>query len=106
MTQSFSTAKHCHIYHQPQANQAKTYPNSTHYAMPLQNGLMNLEAIITHLGQLGYHDVWVEAGGAIFSALHSKGLVHRTYLYLVPGSLGIKRFQLINNRGFLKKLIR
>ena len=55
--------------------------------MPIKNGVMDLCAIITHLGELGYHDVWVEAGGAFFSALHRKGLVHRTYLYLVPTSL-------------------
>ena len=55
--------------------------------MPMKNGVMDLSAVIKHLGELGYHDVWVEAGGAVFSALHRKGLVHRTYLYLVPTSL-------------------
>ncbi|HAT1596511.1 TPA: bifunctional diaminohydroxyphosphoribosylaminopyrimidine deaminase/5-amino-6-(5-phosphoribosylamino)uracil reductase RibD [Legionella pneumophila] len=99
----FSTAKHCHIYHQAQANQAKTYPNSTHYVMPLQNRLMDLDAIIAHLGQLGYHDVWVEAGGAIFSALHSKGLVHRTYLYLVPGSLGHQAISAYQQQDIFEK---
>ncbi|WP_133137354.1 bifunctional diaminohydroxyphosphoribosylaminopyrimidine deaminase/5-amino-6-(5-phosphoribosylamino)uracil reductase RibD [Legionella rowbothamii] len=78
----FSTAAHCHIYHCDERQ--VTYPNSSMHLMPMMEGGMNLAAVIQHLGELGYHDVWVEAGGAIFSALHHEGLVHRTYLYLVP----------------------
>lgn len=82
----FATASHCHIYHL-EAKSA-VYPNSSFYLMPNKNQRMDLDAVIRHLGALGYHDVWVEAGGAIFSALHKEGLVHRTYLYLTPGILG------------------
>ena len=45
---------------------------------------MDLNRVIGHLGELGYHDLWVEAGGAVFSTLHQEQLVDRTYLYLVP----------------------
>lgn len=81
----FSTASHCHIYHCDERR--GDYSNSSFYLMPMKNGGMDLGAVIEHLGELGYHDVWVEAGGAIFSALHRERLVHRTYLYLVPTSL-------------------
>ncbi|MBL7481141.1 bifunctional diaminohydroxyphosphoribosylaminopyrimidine deaminase/5-amino-6-(5-phosphoribosylamino)uracil reductase RibD [Legionella bononiensis] len=102
----FSTASHCYIYHDehrllPDTERIKAdpgqirsnsslslYPNSTYHAMPLKSGRMDLNSIINHLGELGFHDVWVEAGGAIFSALHQEGLVHRTYLYIVPIFLG------------------
>ena len=47
-----------------------------------------MQEVLFHLGKLGYHDVWVEAGGTFFSALHLAGLVNRTYLYLVPSLLG------------------
>lgn len=81
----FSTAAHCHIYH---CDQRKTaYLNSSFHLMPMKNGAMDLGAVLRHLGELGYHDVWVEAGGGVFSALHQEGLVHRTYLYLVPSCL-------------------
>jgi diaminohydroxyphosphoribosylaminopyrimidine deaminase/5-amino-6-(5-phosphoribosylamino)uracil reductase len=81
----FSTAAHCHVFH---CHEQKTsYPNSTFHQMPTSNDVMDLSAVIKHLGVLGYHDVWVEAGGALFSALHREGLVHRTYLYIVPTSL-------------------
>lgn len=56
--------------------------------MPAREGQLNLEIIINYLGHLGFHDVWVEAGGNLFSALHRENLVQRTYLYLVPTVLG------------------
>ncbi len=81
----FSTAAHCHVYYCDERE--ISYSKSSLYRMPMKNGVMDLSAVIRHLGELGYHDVWVEAGGAIFTALHQEGLVHRTYLYLVPTSL-------------------
>ncbi|MGL5741995.1 MAG: bifunctional diaminohydroxyphosphoribosylaminopyrimidine deaminase/5-amino-6-(5-phosphoribosylamino)uracil reductase RibD [Legionella sp.] len=81
----FSTAAHCHVYHCTE--QKGTYPNSTFHSMPMKHGGMDLDEVIRHLGELGYHDVWVEAGGALFSALHHEKLVHQTYLYIVPTSL-------------------
>ncbi|MDR3442705.1 MAG: bifunctional diaminohydroxyphosphoribosylaminopyrimidine deaminase/5-amino-6-(5-phosphoribosylamino)uracil reductase RibD [Legionella sp.] len=81
----FSAASHCLIYHGDERQ--VSYPNSSFYLMPAKDEAMDLGAVIRHLGELGYHDVWVEAGGAVFSALHREGLVHRTYLYLVPTSM-------------------
>lgn len=48
----------------------------------------DIEAVLEDLGRKGYHDVWVEAGGMLFSTLHAKALVQRTHLYLVPKALG------------------
>jgi diaminohydroxyphosphoribosylaminopyrimidine deaminase/5-amino-6-(5-phosphoribosylamino)uracil reductase len=86
----FTTAKQCFIYHQPDVVQKCAIANSNYYSIAQNNGLLVLNDIIAHLGGLGFHDVWVEAGGTLFSALHKEGLVHRTYIYLVPGSLGEK----------------
>ncbi len=93
----FSSARHCHIYHHD--NKDVSYPNSSFYSMPLNKGTMDLSAIISHLGELGYHDVWVEAGGALFNSLHQEGLVHRTYLYIVPISLGEKAVSAYQKQG-------
>ena len=49
---------------------------------------LDLQAILRHLGALGCHDVWVEAGARLFTALHCAGLVNRTYLYVTPQVLG------------------
>jgi diaminohydroxyphosphoribosylaminopyrimidine deaminase/5-amino-6-(5-phosphoribosylamino)uracil reductase len=97
----FSTASHCHIYHN--GSQKTLYPNSTHYIMPYKNGAMDLRAIINHLGELGFHDLWVEAGGSIFSALHEQGLVNRTYLYIVPTSLGQSDISAYQRSGIFDK---
>lgn len=97
----FSTASHCHIYHHDTKSVA--YSNSSLYSIPAKNGTMDLSAIIIHLGELGYHDVWVEAGGALFSSLHSEGLVHRTYLYIVPTSLGEKAVSAYQKSGLFDR---
>lgn len=86
-------ASHCHVYHGdhlldvPKLTLQQT--SCSYHAMPLLNDdRLDLSAIINHLGSLGYHDVWVEAGGELFNALHNAGLVNRTYVYLVPKVLG------------------
>lgn len=85
----FSTAAHCHLYHQEGLEPPDDAQEGVRYhATPLKAGRIDLAAVIKHLGALGYHDVWVEAGGAVFSVLHQEGLVDRTYLYVVPTVLG------------------
>ena len=83
-----STAQHCHIYHDQNSPPVTNYPNCSYHPMPAAAGGIDLQAVITHLGGLGYHDVWVEAGARLFAALHQAQLVHQTYLYLVPMCLG------------------
>ncbi len=92
--QVFKTAKQCHIYH---ADTVKSlcYPNSTYYQTPTQDNGLDLSYIIHHLGRLGYHEVWVEAGSTLFNTLHAQKLVDRTYIYLIPKTLsqGISAYQ-------------
>lgn len=87
----FSKASHCHIFHNPDLDNFVSESSAiSYFPVDQKNGAMDLEKVICHLGQLGYHDVWVEAGGALFSSLHKQGLVNRTYVYLVPQSLSSK----------------
>ena len=83
-----STAKHCLIYHDESYQATKPMSNCTYYPVASKNGLLDLSLIMKHLGQLGYQDLWVEAGGLLFSALHRENLVQRTYLYISPKLLG------------------
>lgn len=85
---ALSVAKCSYIFHDQSMPQTKAYPNSHMRPTPVKNNYLELENIIIQLGALGYHDVWVEAGGEIFSALHKLQLVNRTYLYIVPVFLG------------------
>lgn len=89
--------KPCHIYHAVADVTSFNRDIFSLHAMPASSGQLDLNAVITHLGQLGYHDVWIEAGATLFNALHQAGLVNRTYLYLVPKFLGEKATSLYSN---------
>lgn len=87
----FSTASHCFIYHNealaPRAHQNSALASYSHHPMPMINDRLDLNAVLTHLGAQGFHRVFVEAGGAVFSSLHKEQRVNQTYIYLVPESL-------------------
>ncbi|CDZ78578.1 Riboflavin biosynthesis protein RibD [Legionella massiliensis] len=100
----FSNAKHCHIYYDENIKVKTPYTNCTYHAVPAKKGLLDLPSIIKNLGELGFHDVWVEAGGQLFSALHREQLVQRTYLYIVPSLLGPKAVSAFNgDKLFINK---
>lgn len=83
-----NTNQPCHIYHDAHYSVTNPYPHCEYYAIPAKDGFLDLSAVLDHLGELGYHDVWVEGGAELFSALHRDKLVQRTYLYVVPKLLG------------------
>ena len=66
------------------------------------DGQLHLGSVIKILGELGFHDVWVEAGGQLFSALHALHLVNRTYIYLVPKIVGDKAVIAYRNDQFFE----
>jgi diaminohydroxyphosphoribosylaminopyrimidine deaminase / 5-amino-6-(5-phosphoribosylamino)uracil reductase len=76
-----------HIFY-GEGNPEPKDPETLFYPILQKDNRLDLEQVLRHLGELGYHDVWVEAGGAIFSALHANRLVQRTILYTVPTFLG------------------
>lgn len=80
----FNVAKECHIYHDQHYLPQEKHLNCSYHPIPSKNDVLDLELVITHLGQLGYHDVWVEAGSRLFNALHQMGLVNKTYIYIAP----------------------
>ncbi|HAF87007.1 MAG TPA: riboflavin biosynthesis protein RibD, partial [Legionellales bacterium] len=82
----FDSAKHCHIFYNKTLNAPKKNRNCTYHALAANyDKKLNLEQLMHYIGQdLGFHDVWVEAGGQLFTALHLQNLVQKTYLYIVP----------------------
>lgn len=95
-------AEHCLIYHDAERPVGHHHANCSFYPMPtLADSRLDLNAIIHHLGSLGYHDVWVEAGSELFNALHEAGLVNRTYIYLVPNVLGEAAVAAYRNKDVL-----
>lgn len=49
---------------------------------------LKLEQVLDGLGQMGFHDVWVEAGGLLSSALLRQKLVNKAYFLIAPCFIG------------------
>lgn len=81
-------AKQGLIYYDEAQTLHAQQPGCAYYPIPSRANHLDLEAVIRHLGSLGYHDVWVEAGSELFTALHQANLVNRTYVYIAPKILG------------------
>lgn len=80
-------ASHAHVFYSKRYPAPAACPKISYHAVSVKNESLDLQEVIGELGRLGYHDVFVEAGGEVFSALHKLGLVHRTYIYIVPLTL-------------------
>lgn len=81
-------ARDVHIFHDNTITTPTHNSTSFLHATPATEKGLDLAHILKQLAKLGYHDVWVEAGGTLFSALHKEQLVNRTFVYLVPSYLG------------------
>ncbi len=83
-SQALNCAEICHIFYDNSLSEPEKQKNCVYHGLEVRNGKFDLAEIICHLGNIGYHDVWVEAGGKLFTALHNARLVNKTYLYIVP----------------------
>lgn len=98
----YKTAKQCLIYHGEAYTPYSTDCCST-YSMPADDRGLELQSVLRHLGTLGFHDVWVEAGATLFASLHLASLVQRTHLYIVPRVLGDSAVALYSQVNFFNK---
>lgn len=98
----FEKAECYHIFYDASLLKPKKFNNCRFHGVSAENGQLDLKKIIYHLGSMGYHDVWVEAGGGLFSSLHHAKLVNRTYIYLVPMVLGSSAVSAYRGENFLE----
>lgn len=95
-TPALQLARHSYIFHDPQWMPSHSSPQVTYCAIPTIDARLDLVQLIMRLGNMGFHDVWVEAGATLFNELHHLNLVNRTYLYVAPtlvGDDGIAAYQ-------------
>lgn len=78
----------CHIFHDMQLAVVSPIEDCYYHPVPCHAGYLDLPSIFDCLGELGCHDVWIEAGGQLFSQLHAQKLIDITYIYVVPEFLG------------------
>ena len=60
--------------------------------IPLDGGKLDLKAAIRKIGMDGKHDLWVEAGGRLFSTLIDQQLLQKALIYVSPQSLGLDAY--------------
>jgi diaminohydroxyphosphoribosylaminopyrimidine deaminase/5-amino-6-(5-phosphoribosylamino)uracil reductase len=56
--------------------------------VPCKDNNLSLVSVLNTIGQDGIHDLWIEAGGVLFTAFHREKLVQRSLLYIAPKCLG------------------
>lgn len=78
----------CHIFYDENLPKPLEKAGCQYHPVPCVQEQLSLDAVISQLGALGYHDVYVEAGGQLFTALHQEKLVNQTYVYISPKILG------------------
>jgi diaminohydroxyphosphoribosylaminopyrimidine deaminase/5-amino-6-(5-phosphoribosylamino)uracil reductase len=58
------------------------------FEIPSPNEQLNLPAVLQTLGKLGFHDIWLEAGGLIVQSFIEQRLLDRLLVYFAPKWLG------------------
>ncbi|MCC5791807.1 MAG: bifunctional diaminohydroxyphosphoribosylaminopyrimidine deaminase/5-amino-6-(5-phosphoribosylamino)uracil reductase RibD [Legionellaceae bacterium] len=87
-SQAVQLASVCHLFHAETTPVLAPLANCIYHPVPVAENQLDLQVVLDELGRLGFHDVWVEAGGTLFTALHVQRLVQRSYIYLAPIILG------------------
>ena len=98
--QFFKHSEQVHIFHAP--NQKPTFylPTVIYHPIGQTDVGLCLQSLVIKLAELGFHDVWLEAGPTLMAAMHEEKLVQVTHIFLVPtvlGKKGIDAYQLDYN---------
>ena len=73
--------------HAPDAKPPRGF-DAQHSFVPMRDGMLDLQAVLTKLAQLQINEVQVEAGATLAGALLRAGLVDEVLLYMAPLLLG------------------
>lgn len=87
----FSTAKSVTIFYSRNISDIINkidHPNVMYVPISEAHDYLDLDEVISFIGNEGVHDLWVEAGGRFFSSLVSKLLIQIAYIYVAPKWLG------------------
>lgn len=87
--QVFDLAKHVIVfYDKALKKEVKNSDKITYIPLSSNDEGLSLSQLLEILGEMGMHDVWVEAGGALMTHLIRQALINRLYLYIAPVFLG------------------
>ena len=88
--QCFETAQQLFIFHDMSKTPNWSKKNVVFYAMDRDGLGLNLIKVCKKLAILGVHDIWLEAGPTLMSAMHQQGLIHKTHIFLTPHLLSFE----------------
>ncbi len=66
-------------------------------------GGIDLKSALAQIGSDGIHDLWVEAGGILFSSLINEKMINRSLFYICPRWLGSSAISAFSRADWLKE---
>lgn len=90
----FANAASSYIFYDETLPKPRKRSHCEFIPLKVTNQLFDLEELLHHIGQLGAHDLWVEAGAKLCASLHAAGLVNQSMFYIAPVLLGTEGYQL------------
>lgn len=88
----FKTAKSIALFHAKniteERKQALTHLGARCIEVESNKQGLDLNQVLSTIGQDGIHDLWIEAGGECFSAFATQKLLQRAYIYVAPKWIG------------------
>jgi diaminohydroxyphosphoribosylaminopyrimidine deaminase/5-amino-6-(5-phosphoribosylamino)uracil reductase len=86
----FSQARPVWIFHNHLYQPANPIKNVQYISLDShpEHGL-DLSLVLQCLAQIGFHDIWVEAGAKMMAQLHHQGLVNTSIIYVAPAVFGV-----------------
>ena len=107
----WQTTSQIFVVHGPQACPKRvamlTANGARTLSVPLcENGRLDLKQVLAVLGELGFHDLWLEAGGTLFKSFAKQGLLNEAYCYVAPWWAGKDGTPAFNSADFFKTVVR
>lgn len=79
-----------YVFHSHKHSPTKqSFPNNVFF-IPIAEKIdgLDLEDMLGIIGEHGIHDLWVEAGGTLFTSMFKQDFIHRCVIYISPKFLG------------------
>ncbi len=88
----WATSASVTIFHQPDVDnekrQALMHRGAECIAIPVEDKALSWSHMLSHMAELGYHHVWVEAGACLYRDLWQRELLQQAFLYIGQKTLG------------------
>lgn len=99
----FQNAKNCHIFYDSKQSINNIIGNANYHPIVCDENKLPLQSMVYKLGELGFHDVWVESGARLFNELHTAKLVNKTLIYISSDILGENSMPLYANNHIFRE---